>query len=347
MRTVPRWLAVSAVFTIAAVACAFTLRHAVAPSTLLVKISEPQLPADGFSSAEIKVHSSVGRELRDLTVTVSDPHRGLVEFVNVAGDTASASVRAGVIPGEVNLRVAVGGFAPRELTLRTYLDSGDSFGDGTPDFLRLHDAADKQTFRRWFTFLAESQYYKGKNLPAEIDDCAALARFAYREALREHDAAWAKAMALPVGGSSGIRQYQYPYTPLGGALFRVREGRFAASDIEDGAFAEFADVKTLWHYNTHLVSRDLGHALPGDLLLFRHDGKMPFHAMIFLGRSQTETSHEEFVVYHTGPTGKLSGEIRRLSTMELLSYPDARWRPIPSNPGFLGIYRWNILRGDD
>jgi len=72
---------------------------------------------------------------------------------------------------------------------------------------------------------------------------------------------------------------------------------------------------------------------------------MPFHAMIFLGRSQVEPGAEQFVVYHTGPTGKAAGEMRRLTVAELLNYPDARWRPVPSNPSFLGVYRWNILRG--
>jgi uncharacterized protein YfaT (DUF1175 family) len=29
---------------------------------------------------------------------------------------------------------------------------------------------------------------------------------------------------------------------------------------------------------------------------------------------------------------------------DLLHHPDPRWRPEPSNPNFLGVYRWNILR---
>jgi uncharacterized protein YfaT (DUF1175 family) len=96
------------------------------------------------------------------------------------------------------------------------------------------------------------------------------------------------------------------------------------------------------------VGRDLGRAHPGDLLFFRQDGqKMPFHAMIFLGRSQIEPGDEQFVIYHTGPIGKLPGEIRRWSVAELLNYPEARWRPIASNPSFLGVYGWKILRGAD
>ena len=125
-------------------------------------------------------------------------------------------------------------------------------------------------------------------------------------------------------------------------------GSFEAGDLSDGAFAQFADVETLWRYNTFFVGRDFSRARPGDLLFFRQDGqKMPFHAMIFLGRSQIEPGDEQFVVYHTGPSGKSPGEIRRWSVAELVNYPDARWRPIPSNPGFLGVYRWNILRGGD
>jgi hypothetical protein len=72
---------------------------------------------------------------------------------------------------------------------------------------------------------------------------------------------------------------------------------------------------------------------------------MPFHAMIFLGHSQVRPDSEQFLIYHTGPSGSTPGEIRRLSVAQLLNYPDARWRPIASNPGFLGVYRWNILRG--
>ena len=68
--------------------------------------------------------------------------------------------------------------------------------------------------------------------------------------------------------------------------------------------------------------------------------------MIFLGPSQLGdgASGEEFVIYHTGPIGKSPGEIRRPTVTQLMNYPDPRWRPVPSNPSFLGVYRWNILR---
>jgi uncharacterized protein len=348
LRGVPRWLAVAAVLAVVAVVCAFTVHRAMAPADLIVQLAQPTLPADGFSATELSIHATNGRELRGLQVEVESPHRLTLESLRIQRDSATASLQSGVMPGEAKLRITASGLAAREVELATTPDFGDAIGDGTPDFLRLHDPADRQAFRRWFTLLAESQYYRGKNAAPEIVDCAALLRFAYREALREHDAAWAQAMALPAPTASGdIRQYQYPYTPVGADIFRVRSGGFAAGDLRDGAFAEFADAEALWRHNTFSVGRSLNRARPGDLLFFRQDGAshMPFHAMIFLGRSQIDPGSEQFVVYHTGPTGNVKGEIKRLSLAELVNYPDPRWRPIPSNPAFLGVYRWNILRG--
>jgi uncharacterized protein len=349
MRGVPRWLAALTVVAIAGALCAFTVRHVLTPAAFVLQLSDATIPADGFTSSELRIHSANGRNLQGLEVRVENPHGAAVESVSVAGSSATAFLRAGVLPGETKLRITAPGFSSQEISLQTTLDASDTIGDGTPDFLRLHDPADRAAFRRWFTLLAESQYYRGKNMPAEIDDCAALLRFAYREALREHNAAWARAISLPAPASAGdVQQYQYPYTPLAAALFRVRAGSFDAGNLRDGAFAQFADVETLWRHNTFFVGRDFGRARPGDLLFFRQDGqKMPFHAMIFLGRSQIEPGNEQFVVYHTGPGGNSRGEIRRWSVDELINYPEARWRPIVSNPAFLGVYRWNILRGAD
>ena len=352
MRGVPRWAAVLAVLAVVGSVCAFTVHRALTPAELIVQLVEPTLPADGFSSTELTIHASNGRELRGLQVQVETLHHLTVESLSARGDSGTATLESGVMPGKATLRITAQGFAPREVVLTTTPDLGDAVGDGTPDFLRLHDPADRLAFRRWFTLLAEAQYYRGKNAVPEVDDCGALLRFAYREALRSHDAEWAHAMALPAPSSAAdIRQYRYPYTPLGSALFRVREGSFAADDLHDGAFAEFADASTLLRSNTFSVGRNLGRARPGDLLFFRQENAgashMPFHAMILLGRSQIDPGSEQFVVYHTGPNGSSSGEIKRLSLAELLNYPDPRWRPVASNPGFLGVYRWNILRGGE
>jgi uncharacterized protein len=50
------------------------------------------------------------------------------------------------------------------------------------------------------------------------------------------------------------------------------------------------------------------------------------------------------VIYHTGPDGSNPGELRRLTVEQLLEFPQPEWRPLESNPNFLGVSRWNILR---
>ena len=234
---------------------------------------------------------------------------------------------------------------PADLRAAPAFDLHDSFADGTPDGLRLSAESDRQSFRRWFALLAETRYFAPP--AAEVGDCAALRRFAYREALRRHDSDWAAAIGLPFSpGLTNVAQYEYPRTPLGAALFRVRPGPFAARDLRSGAFAEFADANTLRRYSAYFIGRDLRRARRGDLLFFYQPGQTsPYHAMIYLGRSQLEQRAEQFVVYHTGPMGKQPGEVRRLTVDELLAHPEPRWRPLPENPVFLGVYRWTILRG--
>jgi uncharacterized protein YfaT (DUF1175 family) len=222
----------------------------------------------------------------------------------------------------------------------------DSFADGTPDFLRLDDGADRIAFRAWFTFLAESAYFSSRP-PDEVNDCAALIRYAYRETLRAHDAAWASGLRLTqVPPMPAIAKYAYPRTPLGSGLFRVRGGAADRTDTSNGAFAQFADAEALRTLNTHFVSRDVRRARPGDLLFYRQpDQRLPYHAMIYIGHSQLTGGEEEWVVYHTGPDSSGPGEVRRVAIRELLQHPYPRWRPLPQNPAFLGVYRWNILRG--
>jgi hypothetical protein len=219
-------------------------------------------------------------------------------------------------------------------------------GDGLPDFLNL-EGADTSAFRAWFTFLAETTYYQPPDqLPAEVNDCAALLRFAFREALKPHDGVWATALRLPVPpGLPPVTKYHYPETPIAPNLFRIKEGSFSPADLENGSFAQFADAETLRKFNTNFVSRDIRAALPGDLLFYRQkDQSMPDHAMVFLGSSHFENDARQWVVYHTGPIGSEPGEIRRPTLDDLLNHREPRWHPVAANASFLGVYRWNILQ---
>jgi uncharacterized protein YfaT (DUF1175 family) len=202
--------------------------------------------------------------------------------------------------------------------------------------LRLDSEADRVAFRRWFTFLAEAQYFTPlAQRPAEIVDCSALVRYAFREALREHNSAWSAESRLPlIPAIPSVAKYNYPKTPVGPNLFRVSLT----------SFAEFADAETLYRYNVFFVGRDLLRAEAGDLLFYRHrSGRMPFHTMIVLGRSQITLNRAMYIVYDTGPDGTDQGEIKRLTFQDLLHFPDPQWQPIGQNPSFLGVFRWNIL----
>ena len=290
------------------------------------------LVADGDDSATLTIDAPAAPAPH---VAISGtPHAATAADPVFTGDHWEAELRAGVNPGPITVRVSIPGRPSAAIKLTLNPTSVDSAGDGTPDFLRLSDDRDQRAFRRWFTWLAEAEYFtEPVNRPAEISDCAALIRFAYREALHAHDHAWAQASRLPLlPPFDSVTKYEYPYTPLGANLFRTAEG----------PFIQFADVKTIWRYNTHLVSRDVRSAEPGDLILYKQDsGAEPYHSIIYLGASQLQPDAHRYVVYHTGPT---QGEIRRLTVEELLRFPQPEWRPNPENPAFLGVYRWNILR---
>src|SRR5262249_33745264 len=99
--------------------------------------------------------------------------------------------------------------------------ASDTFGAGTPDFLRLQNVHGRQAFRGWFALLAEYQALRPpEELPNEINDCAALLRFAYRNALHEHNEPWLRENHLvPPAGLTSIEKYRYPFTPLRASLF--------------------------------------------------------------------------------------------------------------------------------
>lgn len=304
------------------------------PQKLALEVNPNRLPADGLSSATLAARPAAG-----VRFEIVEGHRH--------GRLENARLCAGVLPGRIVVEARTPGLAPARAALETALVTSDLARDGTPDFLRLSDEADQRAFVRWFTFLAESQYLVApKDLRKEIDDCAALVRFAYREALREHDGRWASELKLPaVLAVPQVRKYQYPFTPLGARLFRVTAGPFTPADFSGAAFAEFADAETLLRRNCHFVSRDLRRATPGDLLFFRQlEQDLPFHVMVFLGPSQFDGSTASRIIYHTGPLGNSLGEIRRPSVEELLNHPSPRWKPSAGNSNFLGVYRWNILR---
>ena len=309
---------------------------AAAPSLL---VTPSELAADGYSESTVTIRSGSVPKLTSPNRTV---HIGKLRQSGSGAWTAI--VRSSVAPGEAKLVVtSVDGQAEARLELKPFV--ADREPNGMPDALELDSAQDQLAFRRWFTFLAEAQFFQREaSRPGEINDCAALIRYAYREALKNHDEVWAKDAKLPlIRAIPTVEKYNYPHTLLGPALFRVKEGSFQTSDA--AAFSPFADAQTLQRFNARFISRDVTRALPGDLFFYRHDrADLPFHGMIYLGSSQVQSeSQDHFLVYHTGPNEHDPGEIRRPTLTELLHHPNPEWRPVAGNPTFLGVFRWNIL----
>lgn len=334
MHRVPQLCGQLAVFVCLLSACSRT------PVRIALAKPDHELIADGHSTIRLPISEVEQVAANDVRVQVTADHG----TTTIRDSPLEVIYRAGVLPGDATIVVSGEHVQPVRTTITLKPDDADHFADGTPDFLRLDIAEDRTAFRRWFITIAEHEASLDKPSP-EINDCAALLRFAYREALRRHDSAWANDFQFGEHSApADIGKYRYPYTPLGPRLFRTREGPFLSADLSDGTFAEFADAKTLVLSNAHFVTRDVHRAQPGDLVFYRQFGQhSPFHSMIFVGHSDNGPG-DDWIVYHTGPDRKWPGEIRRVRLQSLLQHPDTRWRPLSSNPNFLGVYRWNILR---
>jgi uncharacterized protein YfaT (DUF1175 family) len=222
----------------------------------------------------------------------------------------------------------------------------DSDHDGLPDAAELQSFMDRENFRRWFTAIAEAQFYRlSEQWNAEQRDCAGLVRFAWREALRRHDRPWFQKMGPGYSAvAPDVARYTLEQGPLGEKLFRSEFGSYKDGDAANGAFSEFADARTLKTFNAKFVSRNASHAQPGDLLFFYQPWvqKFPYHVMVFLGDAKGG-QNEGSVVYHTGSSPTDEGTVKKVAISVLSNHPNKRWRPVETNTNFLGYYRLKIL----
>ncbi len=250
--------------------------------------------------------------------------------------------------------------AARTPSISTSSKWNDSQRDGIPDCIGLRSFNDRENFRRWFTGIAELQFYHQSDAwKPEQRDCAGLVRFALREALREHNRLWFRKMGAAYEPfAPDVHAYTLERNPLGEKLFRTKSGAFTESDLTNGAFNEFADARTLKDFNSRFVSRDSREAEPGDLLFFYQPWtqKFPYHVMIFLGKAYQADDNaadasavgaaaaNDWVIYHTGASVADSGTIKKVRLNVLDEHPDKRWRPVLNNRNFLGFYRLKILQ---
>ncbi len=224
----------------------------------------------------------------------------------------------------------------------------DSDNDGIPDTAELQSFTDRENFRRWFTLIAEVQFYGlSKEWNTEQRDCAGLVRFSWRESLRRHDRAWFQKMGPGYKAiAPDVTRYTLEQSPLGEKLFRTGFGSYKDGDLSTTTFSEFADARTLKSFNARFVSRDRHQAQPGDLLFFYQPWvqKFPYHVMIFLGDSKlTDEQSSDWVVYHTGASPTDEGAVKKVALSVLDHHPNPRWRPIETNKNFLGYFRLKIL----
>jgi uncharacterized protein YfaT (DUF1175 family) len=225
----------------------------------------------------------------------------------------------------------------------------DSDNDGIPDVIELRTYQDRDAFKRWFTAIAETQFYQlSDQWNADQRDCAGLVRFATREALRKHDRIWFQKMGPNYETVAGdVGEFDLDHNPLGEKIFRTDFGSFDETDLRNGRFSEFADGRSLKNFNTVFVTRDRHEAQPGDLLIYYQPWvqKFPYHVMILLGPARiSPNGANDWVVYHTGSSPIDKGTVKKVELSVLDHHPDPRWRPVESNKNFLGFYRLKILQ---
>ncbi len=200
--------------------------------------------------------------------------------------------------------------------------------------VRLADESDRAAFRSWFVLLADAQFERHT---ADVTDCAALIRHAFREAMRAHTPEWVRRAALPFTPQFADVRSAPKAGPAGWPLFQI-------SNQPGPQFAEFADARTLIALNARPLGRDTKALRAGDLLYYHQPGQRdPDHLMVFVGRSLYEPDGDDWVVYHTGPSDDGPGEVRKVRLATLQQHPAARWRPLTSNPRFVGVYRLAVL----
>jgi len=290
---------------------------------------------------------------REIALQIKEGEKGVRLLSPANARTTKGRVRytlqSTLVPAHVVLEVSVPELSQQSIALETLPVVSDADEDGLPDIAELTSAKDRENFLKWFTVIAEAQYYCLSPLWNENErDCAGLIRFAYREALKTHDSAWLSQISFvsdPV--IPDVERFQYPDVPLlGTALFRTKPGPFKLDEI-DSAFTAFAQGKYLQAYNATYLGKEPSVLQKGDLLFFFHydDPEMPYHGIIFIGDDNgvLEPDKDDWLVYHTGPVDGTRGVVKKLRLAELRNYPEEKWRPVRSNPFFLGYYRWKIV----
>jgi uncharacterized protein YfaT (DUF1175 family) len=180
--------------------------------------------------------------------------------------------------------------------------------------------AQSRIFRAWMVRMIALQF-AGPTPRWQQRDCVGLVRFAVAEALREHDAKWKRANGL-------LGQPMPPEIELAATQQALRHNWRRA----DGSRSAYAGALELVQENTRFCGKDCNQARAGDLLFF--DQGEAQHVMVWMG---------SYIAYHTGSSSVDDNGLRALGLRELQHWSDTRWHPLPENPNFAGVYRFDFL----
>ena len=204
--------------------------------------------------------------------------------------------------------------------------------------VRLADEWDRAAFRSWLVLLADApvraDHPRRHRLRGARSPC--LSRGPARAPGPKR---WCGAADLPFAPQfADVRSAPKP-TDAGWPLFRVAAG-------EPPRFAEFADAKTLATLNARPLGRNTAAARAGDLLRLSTSPARPLPDHV-MGRSwaarSSKTDGADWVEYDTGPSDAEPGEVRKMQLATLARHPSPRWRPVPANPNFVGVFRLVVL----
>lgn len=293
------------------------------------EFTQQDYPADGISGGMISWKHGNNKSRAEMPPL--DP-AGAIVITTVVDDYNREKIyfKSSGKSGKVEFLSTTG----EKIALNFWSAELDSDDDGFPDVSELKSEEDRWAFRNWIVRIAEAQFLNQSTAwSLKERDCAGLIRVAYREALKKHDSRWFERFGLPLDKNlADVECFNYPDIPvIGEKLFKIKSGK--ASEIE--SFGVFADAETLIASNVKFISKDVTVAEKGDILFFedRDNEEWPFHSMLV---SESNKGNIK-LIYHTGSN---SG-IKRVPVEYL--YSSEKFRPVPGNPRFLGLYRFKIL----
>lgn len=187
----------------------------------------------------------------------------------------------------------------------------------------LHGLDFKQSnlFRAWFAKMVHAQLQSGPNPRWVHRDCAGLVRFAVDESLREHDDKWKK--------NNGFQNQKLPPELI---LSQEQKKIRQRWRLADGRQSAYVNALELIQENARFLGRYMSVANVADLLFFDFGDQQ--HLMIMMGT---------YIAYHTGQIRERDNGLRAVTFDRLANWQDSRWRPVPSNPNFRGLFRLGFL----